>query len=70
MDVAASAPSSSSDEVYRLNNKLHLLKLKEENNENEGDDFKEALTSFTSEYHVASILDPFGRHDLELYDPN
>lgn len=62
MDVAASAPSSSSssDEVYGLNNKLHLLKLKEENNENEGDDFKEALKSFASEYHVASILDPFG----------
>ncbi|GMN40205.1 hypothetical protein TIFTF001_009427 [Ficus carica] len=40
---------------------------KEENNENEGDDFKEALKSFASEYHVASILDPFGRDDLELY---
>lgn len=41
--------------------------FKEENNENDRHRFTEWFRSFVSDYHLASIKNPFGRHETEHY---
>ena len=62
MDVASSASASAS-----ASDNANGPDFKEENNENDRDRFTELFKSFMSDYHVASIKSPFGRHETEHY---